>query len=129
MRGLLRTAVALSTALLMGLSPAMAKELGVYQTTDRKMDFQLTTCGNGDDLCVRLTAARGTAATRQVRPFIGKLVVNKAKPAGTNKWRGKMRYGDFELTGDMRLRPGKNFVISGCVYLVICDDFTLIPAK
>ena len=129
MRGLLRTAVALSTALLMGLSPAMAKELGVYQTTDRKMDFQLTTCGNGEDLCVRLTAARGTAATRQVKPFIGKLVVNKATPAGANKWRGKMRYGDFELTGDMRLRPGKNFVISGCVYLVICDDFTLIPAK
>ena len=129
MRGLLRTAVALSTALLMGLSPAMAKELGVYQTTDRKMDFQLTTCGSGEDLCVRLTAARGTAATRQVKPFIGKLVVNKATPAGVNKWRGKMRYGDFELTGDMRLRPGKNFVISGCVYLVICDDFTLIPAK
>jgi hypothetical protein len=29
----------------------------------------------------------------------------------------------------MRLRPGKSFVISGCVYLVVCEDIKLIPAK
>lgn len=129
MRGYLRIVGGLGAATLMGLSPVAAKELGVYQTTDRKMDFQLSTCGNGDDLCVRLTAARGSAATRQVKPYVGKLVINQAKAAGANKWRGKMRYGDFELSGDMRLRPGKSFVISGCVYLIVCDDFTLIPAK
>ena len=129
MKQLFKTAVALGAALLLSLAPAMAKELGVYQTTDRKMDFKLTTCGGGTDLCVRLTAARGSAATKQVKPYIGKLVINKAKAAGANKWKGSMRYGDFDLSGDMQLRPGKSFVISGCVYLIMCDDFTLIPAR
>ena len=129
MTRLLRIAVALGAALLMGLTPVLAKELGVYQTTDRKMDFGLHTCGGGDDLCVTLLAARGSAATRQVKPFIGKLVVNKARAAGSNTWRGIMRFGQYDLNGQMRLKPGKNFVISGCVYIVMCQDITLIPAK
>ena len=131
MRGLLRTAAALAGALLMGLSPALAAQnLGIYQTTDRKMDFELVTCGSSDkDLCVTLLAARGSAATKQVKPYIGKLVVNKAKAAGENTWRGTMRFGQYDLDGKMRLRPGKSFVISGCVYLVVCEDIKLIPAK
>jgi hypothetical protein len=131
MRGLLRTAAALGGVLLMGLGPATAAQnLGVYQTTDRKMDFELVTCGSSDkDLCVTLLAARGSAATKQVKPYIGKLVVNKAKAAGENTWRGTMRFGQYDLDGKMRLRPGKSFVISGCVYLVVCEDIKLIPAK
>jgi uncharacterized protein (DUF2147 family) len=128
MRQLLRIAVALGAALLMSLTPAMAKELGVYQTSDRKMDFQLRTCG-GDNLCVKLLAARGTAASKQVKPYIGKLVVNKAKAAGDNRWRGVMHFCEYDLNGDMRLRPGKSFIISGCVYLIVCQDITLIPAR
>ena len=130
MSGLLKTAVALGAALLMGASPALAGSLGVYQTSDRKMDFGLETCGTSDkDLCVTLLAARGSAATKQVKPYIGKLVVNKAKAAGENIWRGTMRFGQYDLDGKMRLRPGKSFVISGCAYLLVCDDIKLIPAK
>ena len=128
MSRLLRTALALGAALTMTMSPVFAKELGIYQTTDRKMDFQLTTCG-GEDLCVRLTAARGTANTRQTRPYIGKLVINKAKPAGENVWRGTMRFDKYDLSGSMKLRPGKSFVVSGCVYLILCQDINLIPAR
>ena len=115
----------------MGLGPATAAQnLGVYQTTDRKMDFELVTCGSSDkDLCVTLLAARGSAATKQVKPYIGKLVVNKAKPAGNNNWRGSMQFGQYELSGQMKLVPGKSFVVSGCAYIVICEDIKLIPAK
>lgn len=129
MTRLLRTAIALGAALLMGASPVLAKDLGIYQTSDRKMDFGLKTCGSGDDLCVTLLAARGSAATKQTKPYIGKLVVNKAKASGPNNWRGVMRFGQYDLNGQMRLRPGKNFVISGCVYIVMCQDITLIPAR
>lgn len=129
MSRMMRNAVALGAALMMTASPVLAKELGVYQTTDRKMDFGLSTCGDGSELCVKLLAARGSAATTQTKPFIGKLVVSNAKAAGQNKWRGTMRFSDYELDGSMRLRPGKSFVISGCAYIVICQDITLIPAK
>jgi hypothetical protein len=130
MTGLLRTTIALGAALLMGMSPVLAKDLGVYQTSDRKMDFKLTTCGtDSKDLCVRLLDARGGANTWQTRPYIGKLVVNKAKPAGENSWKGTMRFGQYDLNGSMKLRPGKSFVVSGCVYFVICEDINLIPAR
>lgn len=120
---------ALGAALMISMSPVAAKELGVFQTTDRKMDFQLSTCGSGTDLCVKLLAARGSALTHQVRPYVGKLVVNKAKSSGENSWRGQFQQGDIKVTGKMKLSPGKNFVISGCAYVVMCDDFTLIPAR
>jgi hypothetical protein len=125
---MLKKILALAAALTMVLSPALAKDLGIYQTSDRKMDFQLATC-SGEDLCVTLLNARGSAATRQVKPYIGKLVVNKARPAGKNAWKGVMRFGKYDLSGTMQLRPGKSFVVSGCVYFVVCEDITLIPAK
>jgi len=129
MRGLLKNTLALGAALMMSMGPALAEDLGVFQTTDRKMDFGLSTCGSGKDLCVTLLAARGSAVTRQVKPYIGKVVVKNAKPAGANVWNGKLRFGDVDLGGSMTLRPGKSFTISGCAYIVMCTDFNLIPAR
>jgi uncharacterized protein (DUF2147 family) len=131
MIGMLRKTLAIGTALVLSMSPVLAAEsLGIYQTTDRRMDYQLDLCGDsGKNLCVTLLAARGSAATGNVRPYIGKRVVNGAKPSGANKWKGKMRVGQYELNGSLTLSPGKKFVMSGCVYVVVCDDFTLIPAK
>lgn len=130
MTGLLRTTIALGAALLMSMTPVLAKDLGTYQTADRKMDFGLSTCGQDkQQLCVKLLDARGTALTKQTKPLIGKLVVNKAKAAGKNAWNGTMRFGKYDLNGSMKLRPGKSFVVSGCVYVVVCQDVTLIPAR
>jgi uncharacterized protein (DUF2147 family) len=130
MNGMLRTVVVLGTALTMMSGVASAETLGVYQTTDRKMDFELATCGSSDkDLCVTLLAARGSAATKQVKPYIGKLVVNKAKAAGENNWKGSMRFGQYTLDGRMTLKPGKSFKVSGCAYIVICEDINLVAAK
>lgn len=132
MSKLLRTVIALGAAALMGLSPVAAfaeTSLGVYQTTDRKMDYELSLCGDGAQLCVKLLAARGTALTKQTRPYVGKFIVNKAKPGGKNKWNGRITIQGYTLDGSLKLRPGKDFVMHGCAYVVICSDFTLIPAK
>jgi len=131
MSGLLRKVAALGAALMLMAGPAAAAtEIGLYQTTDRKMDFQLLTCGNNDaELCVVLADARGTARTWQVEPYIGKLVVNRARPAGSNLWKGTMKFGQYSVSGKMALRPGESFVISGCAMLVVCNDFNLIPAE
>jgi len=66
MSKLLRTVTSLTVAALAGLAPVAAfaetlTPIGVYQTTDRKMDFALATCGSdGKQLCVTLAAARDT---------------------------------------------------------------------
>ena len=131
MSKMLRTIASLTIAALTGLAPvaAFADSLGVYQTTDRKMDFGLDTCGaDNKHLCVTLLAARGSADVPQTRPFIGKLAVNAAKPVGNNVWKGSMTVQGYTADGTLTLRPGTNFVMHGCTYVVICNDFTLIPA-
>jgi len=128
---LLSNIAGLAGAALLMLSPVAAfadSSLGVYQTTDRKMDFGLSLCGSGKDLCVRLLAARGSADVPQTHPFIGKLAVDRAKPVGTNVWKGSMTVQGYTADGTLTLHPGTNFVMHGCTYVVICQDFTLIPA-
>ncbi|HVX71242.1 MAG TPA: hypothetical protein VHB19_00430 [Devosia sp.] len=134
MSNMLRTISSLGVAALVGLTPvashaATAQSLGTYQTTDRKMDFALALCGNsGKELCVTLAAARGDADTPQTHPFIGKYVVDHAKPSGKNTWKGSMTVQGYTMNGTLTLKPGVNFVMHGCAYVVVCNDFTLIPA-
>lgn len=131
MRTYLSTFAGIAGAVLVALSPVAAfaeTSLGVYQTTDRKMDFGLTLCGSGKDLCVKLLAARGSADVPQTRPFIGKLAVDRARPAGNNVWKGSMTVQGYTANGTLTLNPGVNFVMHGCTMVVVCSDFTLIPA-
>lgn len=133
MSKLLRTIAGAGAVALMALSPVAGfadESLGTYQTTDRKMDYDLRLCGDsGKQLCVKLAAARGSAVTKRTKPFIGKDIVSKAKPGGTNVWTGEVTMQGYTVNGTLTLNPGKNFVMHGCMYVVACTDFTLIPAK
>ena len=133
MRTILRTILSAGIVALTSLAPVAAfadQPLGVYQTTDRKMDFSLALCGNsGKELCVTLSAARGDALTPNTKAFLNKYVVDHAKPVGKNTWKGSMTVQQYKLDGVLTLNPGTNFVMKGCAYVVVCQDFTLIPAK
>ena len=132
MSKLLRTIAGVGAVALMSLGPVAAfadQPLGTYQTTDRKMDYELRLCGSGDQqLCVKLADARGSALTKQTRKFVGKDIVKNAKPAGTNVWKGSVNIAGKTMDGTLTLNQGKNFVMHGCIYVVACSDFTLIPA-
>jgi len=132
MRTLLSTIAGLGAAALVGTMPVAAiadQSLGVHQATDRKMDFGLSLCGSsGRNLCVKLLAARGSADAPQVHPYIGKLAVNNATPDGKNRWKGHIVIQGFSGDGTLTLNPGTNFVMHGCTMIVVCADFTLIPA-
>jgi uncharacterized protein (DUF2147 family) len=132
MSNALRMIAGVAGVVLMSLSPVASfadDSLGMYQTTDRKMDYDLRLCGNGKQLCVKLSAARGSAVTKQTKPWIGKDIVVKADPTGTNAWKGTVSMQGYTMNGTLVLNPGKNFVMKGCVYVFACADFTLIPAK
>ncbi len=130
MKKLFRNALALGAALAMTMGPAASAEsLGIYQTTDRKMDFDLVFCGKDESrLCVKLLDARGSARVPRVVRMIGKNIVDGARPAGKNKWKGTVHYGGHSMNGTLTLSSTK-FVMAGCAYIVICDDITLIPAE
>ncbi len=131
MSRMLRTIAGVAGVVLMSLSPVAAfadQSLGVYQTTDRKMDYDLRLCGNGKQLCVKLAGARGTAVTKNTQPWIGKDIVVKANPTGPNAWKGSVSMQGYTMNGTLVLNPGVNFVMKGCIFVFSCADFTLIPA-
>lgn len=133
MQTMLRTIGGVAAGLFMALTPVVAfadTTIGVYQTTDRKMDYELRTCGSAENnLCVKLTRAVGSALTSQTKKFLGKDIVSQATPAGKNTWKGSVQISGYTMDGTLKLSPGKKFVMSGCVYVFACSDFTLIPAK
>jgi uncharacterized protein (DUF2147 family) len=133
MSKILRTIAGAGAVAMLSLSPVAAfadTSLGVYQTTDRQMDFSLFLCGsNGKELCVTLTGLRGSADIAKTRAFLNKPAVSNAKPTGNNRWKGKMTVSGYTMDGTLTLNPGKNFVMHGCVFVVKCSDFTLIPAQ
>jgi hypothetical protein len=120
MSKLLRTITSLGVVALAGLTPVASYAAATGTSL----------CGNsGKELCVTLAAARGSADVPQTHPFIGKYVVDHAKPAGKNVWKGSMTVQGNTMNGTLTLNPGVNFVMHGCAYVVICSDFTLIPAQ
>lgn len=123
--------IAIVAGLIAAASPALAEtRIGVFQTTDRKMDYLAELCGAGEtQLCVTLTAVRDTADIPRTREFLGRYVVDHAKPSGTNRWKGEMTVQGYTVNGTIALNPGQSLVLSGCALVVVCEDFTLIPER
>lgn len=134
MNKMLRNALSLGAGVSMALSMAVgpaaaAQSLGMYQTEDRKMDFELILCGQDEtNMCVKLLDARGSAKRPRVVRMFGKYMVDNARPAGTNRWKGSVTYAGYTMYGTLTLTPEK-FLMAGCVYVVICEGLTLIPAE
>lgn len=132
MKNLLRRLLALAVAVALGTSPVLAAGAspeGLWQTTDRNMDFGLNFCGDGKQICMTLIAARKSGDTANTRKYVGKYVLRNAKPAGQNVWKGSVNLLGHSGSGTFRFTPGVSFVISGCAYFVVCQDFTLIPGQ
>jgi hypothetical protein len=134
MNKMLRNALSLGAGVSMALSMAVgpaaaAQSLGMYQTEDRKMDFELILCGESEtNMCVKLLDARGSAKRPRVVKMFGQYLVDNARPAGPNRWKGAVTYAGHTMNGTLTLTPAK-FVMAGCAYIVICEDLTLIPAE
>lgn len=131
MNRVLKSMIALMSATLIYAGPAYAETpIGVFQTTDRKMDYLAELCGRDEtQLCVTLTDVRGSAATPRTERLVGRYVVDHAQPSGANKWRGTITVGGYTVNGTVTLQPGRSLVLSGCAYVVVCQDFRLIPAQ
>jgi len=127
----LRTAIVIAAAAILPMGPAFADtSLGIYQTKERDVDFELFLCGPDETLmCIYAREARGKARNQRVLPMLGTYIVQNAKPNGTNKWRGAVHYLGHSMVGGMTLWPGDRVTMSGCAYVFFCDDLTLYAAE
>jgi uncharacterized protein (DUF2147 family) len=127
----LRLAAGLGLAAAMSVAPVMADtSLGIYQYKDGTVDFEVFLCGADEkELCMKALDARGKGLNDRTRPMLGKWIVQNAKPAGENRWKGKLHYLGHTLNGTLQLWPGDKLYMSGCAYLFFCDDLELYAAK
>ena len=121
-----------AAALAMGLAlaaPAVAQDApvtGKWQTKDRDADYQIEMCGpDNTQLCVRLVALHGRGDKAKNRAYLGKLLVDRARPVSQVRWRGKIDLMGQTADATFTLRSANTLEISGCAYVVICDSFNL----
>ncbi len=133
MTNILRTAMGLGAAALMATAPTLSfadTVVGVYQTADRLEDYQVRFCGPNDSLlCVKLLALRGKAQSAQGNKLVGTDVVNQAKAAGTNTWKGKMTIDGKTADATLKLKKGVSLDVNACAYIVLCASISLPVAK
>ena len=129
----LNTFAGLTAAAMMMLMPMAAfadTQLGMYQTEDRLEDYQVSLCGAGGKmLCVKLLALRGKAYSDRAAALIGHNIVDQAKPAGANKWKGKITIEGKTADSTLTLRQGVALDVHACAYVVLCASISLPAAK
>lgn len=100
--------------------------LGMYQTEDRLEDYSASLCGDGDKyLCIKLLALRGAARSDRGDKLVGTNVLNQAKPAGPNQWKGKITIEGKTADATVTVRKGVALDVHACAYVVLCASISL----
>lgn len=121
-------------ALVAGLSaPALAVDtsvVGVWQPDNKESDYQATLCGDDQQhLCLQLVALRAGADKPKNRPYLGKNIVEGAKPKGDSSWKGQLNLFGQTADATFTLKGPNVLEMSGCAYLVVCKTITLNRIK
>jgi uncharacterized protein (DUF2147 family) len=132
MKSIMKTMLKALTALTLGAAlagPAMAQDLtiaGIWQMKDGYSDYLVEMCGpDSTNLCVKPVALRGKADNERNRAHLNSYIVKDAKQIGANRWKGKLELWGQTADGTLVLRDANYLTISGCFYLVVCNEFEL----
>ena len=121
-------------ALVAGLSaPAWAVDtsvVGTWQPDNKESDYQATLCGDDQQrLCLQLVALRAGADKPKNRPYLGKNIVEGAKPKGDKSWQGQLNLFGQTADATFTLKGPDVLEMSGCAYLVVCKTIKLNRIK
>ncbi|HEV7292904.1 MAG TPA: DUF2147 domain-containing protein [Devosia sp.] len=110
------------------IAPAMAQDLspvGTWQTASGESRYAVNYCGDGTQLCAKLTWLRKDAQTPQNLALLNKVVVNGAEQAAENKWRGTLNYQGKKVSGSVTLLGQNQMQLRGCQFIA-CKDIGLV---
>jgi len=93
---------------------AASSPAGAWQSTDGLARVQVTLCGDGTQLCARLTGLNGTARTPENLRLLNRFVVAGAQRSALNLWLGTVHFGGQTAEGHIAMRGANNIVVSGC---------------
>lgn len=119
----------LSAACLVGsiTTAALAVEspVGTWQSVDGTTRFEVTLCGDGAEVCAKLVYLGGAAATPENMQYLDQFVLQGAKRALENKWRGQAEYLGEIVKGAMTMLGANTMTINGCKG-ALCQKFELV---
>ena len=96
-------------------APALAADpTGTWQSTSGESRYRVTYCGNGKQLCAKLTWLRDDARTKGNLAYLNRYVVKGAVATADNQWAGQLNYGGDSYDGSLTLSGDNSMKLSGC---------------
>lgn len=96
-------------------TPAFAADpTGTWQTTTGESRYKVSYCGDGTQLCAKLTWLRDDAKTEENLAYLGAYVVKGAVPAGGNEWQGRVDYNGETFAGSVTMVGANAMTLRGC---------------
>jgi uncharacterized protein (DUF2147 family) len=98
---------------------------GIWITNGGESKYELTLCGDGDDLCAKMIWANDSELGQKLKPYLGTEMLVNAPRIANQVWRGKMNVQGNVVRGNIELRDANNIHIKGCNGAV-CQTVELI---
>jgi uncharacterized protein (DUF2147 family) len=119
--------LALAAMFAAGISLASAAELnptGQWEVSTGESRYRITYCGDGHELCAKLTWLREDARTNKNVALLNRYVVRHAKPGAANTWVGTMQYDGESYAATARLVGADAMELISCSGM-FCRSFLL----
>jgi len=110
-----------------GVSVAHCAELnptGQWEVSTGESRYRISYCGDGRELCAKLTWLRDDARTDSNVALLNRNVVTKAKPEQENTWVGTMVYDGTTYDATAKLLSSDAIELRSCSGM-FCRSFTL----
>lgn len=102
-------------ASIMAVAPAFAADpTGTWQSTSGESRYKVTYCGDGKQLCAKLTWLRDDARTKRNVAYLNHYVVKGASPTDDNQWAGQVSYDGDTYDGSLTMTGNNSLKLSGC---------------
>lgn len=101
---------------------------GLWVTNGGESKYELTLCGDGDDLCAQMVWANDSELGRKLRRYVGEHMLVTAPRVATQKWRGQITIQGYTVNGSVELLDADNIHVRGCQGM-LCQGVELIRVK
>ena len=96
-------------------APALAGDpTGNWQSNTGESRYNVTYCGDGTQICAKLTWLREDAQTKDNLALLNSYVVTGAVPSGEDSWEGNLAYEGDVYAGQVTMVSENTMKLKGC---------------
>lgn len=113
----------------LAVAPALAADpTGTWQSSGGESRYKVSYCGDGTQLCAKLTWLRDDARTAENLAYLNRYVVKGAVASGRNKWEGQVAYAGDVFAGSVTLVGNNAMKLRGCKGM-LCQSMSFTRLK